>query len=60
MIGESRPALNFDASFGDAPAINWRDAPAIDDADDEEMKDTPKDVIAILGFDPAGRSGDHS
>ena len=24
-----------------------------EDPDDEEMKETPKDVISILGFDPA-------
>ena len=28
----------------------------IDDADDEELEETPKDVIEILGFDPKEES----
>lgn len=35
--------------------IDWRkDADATDfDADDSEMDETPKDIVEVLGFDPA-------
>jgi hypothetical protein len=42
-----------DAHFGavDAPLPDWR---KIDDPDpDDELIETPPDVIAMLGFDPA-------
>lgn len=44
-----------DAHFGNAqkPLPDWRDTPGDDpDVDDDEVA-TPKDVIAMLGFDPA-------
>ena len=45
-----------DVHFGDASAkpLNWRDAEFDDDTpdDDEELPETPADVIALLGFDP--------
>lgn len=31
---------------------DWRNGPEIDDPDDDEMPETPPDVISILGFDP--------
>ena len=48
--------LPDDVHFGgpDEPLPEWRDALAgDDDPDDEVLKPTPPDVIAVLGFDPA-------
>ncbi len=43
-----------DVHFGKAnhKPMNWADHESDDDADDEEMEHTPKDVKAMLGFDP--------
>ena len=43
-----------DIHFGSAAAwkINWRGEPD-DDGDDDELAETPPDVVAMLGFDPA-------
>jgi|GEM_PF-1938735 len=43
------------AYFGsvDAPPANWRSEPDDFDPDDEELAETPPDVIAMLGFDPS-------
>lgn len=44
-----------DVHFGEAgnPLPDWREASIEDvDPDDEELEDTPPDVIAMLGFDP--------
>ncbi len=35
----------------DAP-FDWRERPEDADADDEELEETPEDVLAVLGFDP--------
>jgi hypothetical protein len=32
--------------------MNWEEHESDDDADDNEMDETPKDVKAMLGFDP--------
>ena len=32
--------------------IKWQDDESSDDADDVELKRTPKDVVGMLGFDP--------
>lgn len=34
--------------------VNWREEPDEGDADDEELEETPANVIALLGFDPKG------
>jgi hypothetical protein len=41
-----------DVYFGDKKPIDWREAEAEADPDDEELNETPSDVIALLGFDP--------
>jgi hypothetical protein len=46
-----------DVSFGEAgakPKIDWRKSPELEDErdDDEELAETPPDVVALLGFDP--------
>lgn len=40
--------------FGDAdrPLPNWREHPEEGADDDEELAQTPVDVVAMLGFDP--------
>jgi len=47
---------NSAVHFGgvDAPLPDWRkaDTDADDDPDDEELDETPADVLMILGFDP--------
>jgi len=41
-----------DVKYGDKePLKDWRQFED-EDPDDEELEDTPKDVIDILGFDP--------
>ena len=34
------------------PAINWRLQPVEDDPDDEELEETPPEIVAVLGFAP--------
>lgn len=43
-----------DVHFGKAhnKPMNWEAHESDDDADDNEMDETPKDVKAMLGFDP--------
>lgn len=44
-----------DARFGnaDVPLPNWRKAKIEDGPDDdEELPETPEDVVKMLGFDP--------
>jgi hypothetical protein len=43
-----------DARFGrpTAPPVDWRECADDDDPDDEQIE-TPRDVIMMLGFDPA-------
>lgn len=43
-----------DVHFGTvgAKSINWRKAEDEFDPDDEVLKTTPSDVVALLGFDP--------
>ena len=36
----------------DAAKIDWRNQPDPIDPDDDELDETPPDVIAMLGFDP--------
>ena len=36
----------------DAKPADWRNAPDEVDPDDEELPETPPDVVAMLGFDP--------
>jgi hypothetical protein len=42
------------AKFGTAtaPLPDWRQGEDEPDPDDEELAETPPDVIAMLGFDP--------
>ena len=51
-----------DVAFGhaDAELPDWRAEPFADDAadDDEELAETPPDVIAMLGFDPLDEATD--
>jgi hypothetical protein len=53
--------LDVDATFGNADELpDWRKT-AIEndtDPDDEDMEETPADVIAILGFDPKDMDDD--
>jgi hypothetical protein len=44
--------LDADVEFGTDALPDWRKADDVADADDEEMKETPSDVLMILGFDP--------
>ena len=43
-----------DVYFGDTLAneVDWRDRPDEVDPDDEELIETPIDVVRMLGFDP--------
>jgi hypothetical protein len=34
------------------PGVNWRNLPDETDPDDEELEETPADVVLLLGFDP--------
>lgn len=44
--------LKADVELGSEKLPDWRKADAESDPDDEELDETPADVIAILGFDP--------
>jgi hypothetical protein len=44
--------LDADVEFGTDVLPDWRKADDVADTDDEEMKETPIDVLMILGFDP--------
>lgn len=45
--------LKADIELGKDDNPDWRkDSEDETDADDEELDKTPKDVIALLGFDP--------
>jgi hypothetical protein len=47
--------LDFDVHFGSAidKKVNWREVLMDDEPDDdEELENTPEDVIGMLGFDP--------
>ena len=46
----------LDVYFGNAEASpeDWRAAPDDRDPDDEELAETPPDVVKMLGFDPKG------
>lgn len=46
------------AHFGkaDHKQMHWEDLESDDDADDIELKHTPKDVVGMLGFDPKKKS----
>ena len=35
------------------PKVNWRLQPVEEDPDDEELAETPAEIVAVLGFDPA-------
>jgi hypothetical protein len=50
----SEPLLPSDPHFGyaDKPLPDWRNELDEPDPDDEELEETPADVILILGFDP--------
>lgn len=45
--------LPFDAHFGNVSVKSdaWKELPE-DDPDDEELEETPEDIIELLGFDP--------
>jgi hypothetical protein len=49
-----------DAHFGtpDSPPADWRKTHDEAPDDDEQLAETPADVVAMLGFDPAKESGD--
>lgn len=56
--------LNSDAHFGSAEADlpDWRADEALaseTDPDDEELDETPPDVVEMLGFDPKEFSDDN-
>lgn len=40
-----------DVTFQDNPGTDWRDHDE-PDPDDEELEETPEDVVMMLGFDP--------
>jgi hypothetical protein len=46
--------LDLDVHFGkiDDDLPDWREELEEDDPDDEELEETPEDVVAVLGFDP--------
>ena len=46
--------IEADVYFGDEvkPEVNWKEHNTEDDSDDEPLKETPEEVIKILGFDP--------
>lgn len=48
------PAVHFGSA--DKPPADWRDEPDDDDPDDE-LVETPPDVVAMLGFDPVELEG---
>jgi hypothetical protein len=41
-----------DVVFGKESLPDWREQETQDDPDDEELEETPMDVVTILGFDP--------
>ncbi|HEX7387690.1 MAG TPA: hypothetical protein VF285_10515 [Castellaniella sp.] len=43
------PNVHF--GWPEAQPVDWRNA-SDDDPDDEELKETPPFVIAVLGYDP--------
>lgn len=49
-----------DAHFGESgkPPVDWRKAPDEADPDDEQLEETPPDVVEMLGFDPAEEDED--
>ena len=52
-IFEDDAGIHFGDIDGSLP--DWRDDRALEteaDPDDEELDETPEDVIAVLGFDP--------
>ena len=44
--------LDADIELGDNDKIDWRKETDEIDPDDEQLDETPEDVITILGFDP--------
>lgn len=51
--------FHFYDTSADAKPIDWRKAPDAEDPDDEQLPETPVDVVKLLGFDPA-EDDDHS
>lgn len=53
-IKRTKPLLLPQAHFGTAhhKPMEWEQFESDDDADDNEMAKTPKDVVDMLGFDP--------
>lgn len=41
-----------DVVFGRESLPDWREENEDEDSDDEELDETPPDVVAMLGFDP--------
>jgi hypothetical protein len=44
--------LDADIQLGVDDLPDWRKTKDVADADDEELEETPEDVLMILGFDP--------
>jgi len=44
--------LDFDVHFGAFEPVDWRKVEPPPDPDDEELDETPEDVVRMLGFDP--------
>lgn len=56
----SLPGMNTDIFFGDAekPLPDWREDLPDDDSDDDDLSDDERaKIVALIGFDPAEKSG---
>jgi len=44
--------LDFNVVVAGSEPVDWRKMPTPFDPDDEELDETPEDVVRMLGFDP--------
>ena len=57
---EKDDSFKTGASVSFSGEVDWREELADEqDVDDEELEETPADVVAMLGFDPA-KEGDNN